>query len=83
MRSAQAKPHAWTAYDTTACRAGMYNARDGKGWQPCSKDMLSVEVSTARDQHAKQLQDEHRRATMHALRERGEELVRYAEAHGG
>lgn len=68
--------HAWTAEDARMCRAGMYNARDGKGWQPCSKDMLSVEASTARDQHAKQLQTEHRREVMHALRE-------YAEAYGG
>lgn len=64
-------------------RAGLYDARDGKGWQPCSKDMLSVDASEARDQHAKQVQAEHRASVMRALREEGADLIRYAEAHGG
>lgn len=58
-RKTPTRSHAWSSQDAKKCRGGMFNARDGKGWQK-AKSTLSVEASEARDMRALQRQAAHR-----------------------
>ena len=54
-------------------RTGYYDARDGRGWQPCVST-LSVEAGLARDAAAKEAQRLHREARAAELRAQADAL---------
>lgn len=56
-------------------RTGYYDARDGRGWQPCVST-LSIEDGLARDAEAKEAQRLHREARASELRAQADALER-------